>query len=260
MCYPLPGVRCASAAKKRLQKLRKQMATVTVEYDKTKHGRDSAKKDGLLQEIERLHVDLNNAERDYHASFEGLARLREQVENAKTPREKKQLSDTLEIAEFDHASQMLAHDINQRQKQVPGDRQARIDAIDKNIKRLSYETAEALNRGEDIRSKQAMLTRLKSYRNQYVEMYRRHVIGVDALDGRHVRASSLTQLADGHSFLPLKASDFGRAHTYIPYGAYGKITKASQDEQGNITVEVEGRVQKKITPNDIVYSLASKMA
>lgn len=256
MCQAKPGLRCTPHARANLARIQTQYSEALDRYDAVKNGRNSDEKRRRLQDIDAIHGSLSEAERDFYSSTGGIEELREESQSLDLGSDERALIESrLAFAEYDRATQNLASRIYQRGRSKIDEatfeeysrtcarerEEAAIAADQMNNDEGGKVAAEALKRAAEARGDRA----------RFEERLRRETAGINTgLVATPVKDLSGEELTG--QYIPLSAADFGRAHEYLPYGAYGKITDVRRDASGQTHVCVEGVQWKSLSPNDKV--------
>lgn len=256
MCNAKPGLRCTPHARTTLARVQTQYADAVTRYDTVKNGRNETEKSQRLRDVDELHGSLSDAERDFYSSTGGIEELRSAAENlAQDSDERALVESRLALAEYDRATQQLASRIYHRgrsniQESVFTEyaaacekekSEAAIAADQMNNDATGTVAAAAIHRASEARADRA----------RFEERLRRETAGIQTgLVPTKVGDLSEDELVG--QYVPLSPADFGRAHEYLPYGAYGKITEAKRDASGQTQVCIEASQWKTLAPAEKV--------
>lgn len=257
MCRERPGLRCTPHALKILESARQKLDQVMTEYDRVKNGRNAEAKSILLDQVTDAQVALSSAERDYYASPGGTKDLQSQIESSKTSDEERSLAmSRLDLARYDKETQTVAQQICQKSKRVisPEDQQRRLALLEAE-KQAAARWAQSMNKkSPDVKTHQANAAQAQKRRRLFEESLRRKAAGVSNL--RYISVSSIPATGEEGLFLPLTSDDFGRAASYLPYGAYGKVTHVKQDSEGNFMLKIENASWRRLGRSDRLAVIA----
>lgn len=243
MCQKLPRPRCS---KHTYDRYAKEQAL----YEKIAASSSSGKKREVLERLHQQKQRVEEAQREYNASPEGLRQLEEKIADARKRRARGDLDEYLwqrEVALKDAAEHKLAGKIYDRAGEG-----LRNPKDDLNLSRAyEYERlanaklAERINNGaspRDISIARSVADKAKTVRISQEHAFVQRASGISPNSSKSVvEVSRIPQQEEGWStYTYIPPTEFNKVSEYFPLGAYARVDSVRKDQYGNFVLSLEG--------------------